>query len=72
MIVKNKYPLPQIDNLFNQLHRALYFSKIDIRSNYRQLKIQEEDIPKTAFKTHYGHYAFLVMPFSLTNASPLS
>jgi len=66
--IKNKYPLPRIDDLFDQWKDAKYFSKIDQRSSYYQLKIRLSDIPKTAFVTRYGQYEFTVMPFGLTNA----
>nr|GEY06531.1 putative reverse transcriptase domain-containing protein [Tanacetum cinerariifolium] len=68
LIVKNRYPLPRIDDLFYQLQGSRVYSKIDLRFGYHQLRVWEEDIPKTAFKTRYGHYEFQVMPFGLTKA----
>ena len=66
--IKNKYPLPRVDDLFDQLRGACVFSKIDLRSGYHQLKIWSIDIPKTTFTTRYGFYEYIVMSFGLTNA----
>ena len=66
--IKNKYPLPMINDLFGQLQGAKVFSKIDLQSGYHQLKIREQDIAKTAFTTRYGLYEYTVMSFGLTNA----
>lgn len=68
LIVKNKCPLPRIDDLFYQFRGATVFSKIDIRSGYYQLQVREVDIPKMDFRSRYGHYEFLMIPFRLTNA----
>jgi hypothetical protein len=66
--IKNKYPLPKIEDLFDQLNGARVFSKIDLRTGYHQLKVSESDIPKTAFTTRYGLFEYTVMSFGLTNA----
>lgn len=69
MTIKNKYPLPRIDDLMDQIVGTRVFSKIDLRSRYHHIKVKDEDIQKMAFRTHYGHCEYFVMPFGVTNAS---
>ena len=66
--IKNRYPLSRIDDLFNQLRGARVYCRIDLRTGYHQLRVRETDIPKTTFRTRYGHFEFTVTPFRLTNA----